>query len=105
MASFTAEQRTKEIGIRKVLGASISNIFAMVSKEFLILLFIANGIAWPAAYYLMDRMLNNYAYRTNIAFWIFIVSGGIAILVALLSVGIKILKAALSNPVDSLRYE
>lgn len=105
MASFTAEQRTKEIGIRKVLGASIPNVFAMVSKEFLILLFIANGIAWPAAYYLMDRMLNNYAYRTNIALWIFIVSGIAVILIALLSVGIKILKAALSNPVNSLRYE
>jgi hypothetical protein len=105
MASFTAEQRTKEIGIRKVLGASITNILMMISKDFLWLLLVSNLIAWPIAYFLMANLLNNYAYRTSIAAWIFIASGVTAILVALLTVGIKIVRAAYANPVDSLRYE
>jgi putative ABC transport system permease protein len=105
MASFTAEQRTKEIGIRKVLGASIANILMMISKNFLMLLLVSNVIAWPIAYFLMERLLNNYAYRTGIAAWIFIVSAVTAICVALLTVGIKIVRAAYANPVDSLRYE
>ena len=105
MASFTAEQRTKEIGIRKVLGASMTNIIALISKDFLVLLFVSNVIAWPLAYYFMDKLLNNYAYRTSITAWVFIVSGMMAILVALLAICIKIVKAAHANPVDSLRYE
>jgi putative ABC transport system permease protein len=105
MASFTAEQRTKEIGIRKILGASIANIMMMISKDFLMLLFVSNVIAWPVAYFLMVRLLNNYAYRTSIAVWIFIASGMAAIFVALLTVCIKIVRAAYANPVDSLRYE
>jgi putative ABC transport system permease protein len=105
MASFTAEQRTKEIGIRKVLGASITNIMMMISKDFLILLFVSNVIAWPLAYFLMERLLNNYAYRRSIAVWIFIASGMAAIFLALLTVCIKIVRAAYANPVDSLRYE
>jgi ABC-type antimicrobial peptide transport system permease subunit len=105
MASFTAEQRKKEIGIRKILGASINNIVTLISKDFLILLFISNLIAWPVAYYVMSNLLKAYAYRTSIAVWIFVVSGITAILIALLTVIIKIIKAAYSNPVDSLRYE
>jgi putative ABC transport system permease protein len=105
MASFTAEQRTKEIGIRKVLGASITNILVMISKNFLMLLLVSNLVAWPIAYFLMERLLNNYAYRTSIGAWIFIVSGVAAIFVALLTVCIKIVRAAYANPVDSLRYE
>ncbi len=105
MASFTAEQRTKEIGIRKVLGASIANILMMISKNFLVLLLVSNLVAWPIAYLLMERLLNNYAYRTSIAPWIFIVSGLTAIFIALLTVCIKIVRAAHANPVDSLRYE
>jgi len=105
MASFTAEQRTKEIGIRKVLGASTPNIIILISKDFLVLLFVSNVIAWPIAYYLMDKLLNNYAYRTSIAAWVFIASGMMAVCIALLTVCIKIVKVAHSNPVDSLRYE
>jgi len=105
MASFTAEQRTKEIGIRKVLGASIGNITLLISKDFIMLLVIANIIAWPIAYFVMHRMLNSYAYRTSIAAWIFLAAGVAAILLALLTVGIKILRAAAANPASSLRYE
>jgi predicted permease len=105
MASFTAEQRTKEIGIRKVLGASVANIMVLISKDFLLLLAVSNLIAWPVAYYLMDRMLNNYAYRTGIALWVFIASGAAVVVIALLTVCLKIARAALADPVDSLRYE
>jgi len=105
MASFTAEQRRKEIGLRKILGASIRNIIALISKDFLLLLLFANIIAWPIAYIIMDNMLKSYAYRTGIALWIFIVSGAAVVCIALVTVCVKILKAAYSNPVDSLRYE
>jgi len=105
MASFTAEQRTKEIGIRKVLGASIADIIILISRDFLILLCASNVIAWPIAYYLMDKLLNNYAYRTSLAAWVFIVSGMMAVFIALLTVCVKIVRVAHSNPADSLRYE
>lgn len=105
MASFISEQRTKEIGIRKVLGASIANIIMKISKDFVLLLAVSNIIAWPIAYFVMDRMLSNYAYRTNISVWILLISGMIATSIALLTVCVKIIKAALANPVDSLRYE
>ena len=105
MASFTAEQRTKEIGIRKVMGASFANIVSLISKDFLMLLGAAVVIAWPAAYFLMARLLKNYAYRTGLTLWIFIASGAAALLVAFLAVSLKIFSAAHANPVDSLRYE
>jgi len=105
MASFTAEQRTKEIGIRKVLGASIPSITLLISKDFILMLVISNVIAWPLAYFVMQRMLNSYAYRTSIALWIFFTAGMAAIFVALLTVGVKIIRAATANPIDSLRYE
>ena len=105
MASFTAEQRTKEIGIRKVLGASVSRIFALISRDFLILLAVSNLIAWPAAYLLMDRLLSNYAYRTGIALWVFAAAGIATVVIALLTVCLKIARAARADPVESLRYE
>ena len=105
MASFISEQRTKEIGIRKVLGASIPDIIMKISKDFVTLLVVSNVIAWPIAYFVMARMLDNYAYRTNIPVWVFLASGMLAILIAMLTVCVKIIKAALANPVDSLRYE
>ncbi len=105
LASFTAEQRTKEIGIRKVLGASISSIVMMISKEFIILIALANIIAWPAAYYGMDKLLSYYAYRTGISIWVFFAAAGLALVTAFITVGLQTLKAARSNPVDSIRYE
>jgi len=105
MAAYMIEQRTKEIGVRKVLGASVSNIVALVSKEFVILLALANGIAWPLAYLLMNKTLNNYAYRTNITFWIFLLAGVLASAIALLTVSFHAFKAARTEPVNALRYE
>ncbi|MDH4196375.1 MAG: ABC transporter permease, partial [Candidatus Aminicenantes bacterium] len=105
MASFSAEQRTREIGIRKVLGASVTKIIALISKDFVVLLAVSNLIAWPAAYYLMDRLLKSYAYRTGLAAWIFVAAGAGAALIALATVCFRIVRAAHANPVDSLRYE
>jgi len=105
LAAFTAEQRTKEIGVRKVLGASTGGIISLLSREFVILVTIANAIAWPAGYFLTNRLLRNYAYRTDVPFWIFLGAGILAYLVALLTVSYQALKAARTDPVDSLRYE
>jgi putative ABC transport system permease protein len=105
LVSYSAERRTKEIGIRKVLGAQISNITWMVSKEFLHLVVVANIIAWPIAYYFMNKWLHNFAYRVNIGLEIFFASGMIALVIALLTVSYRSIKAATANPVDSLRYE
>jgi putative ABC transport system permease protein len=105
LAIFTSEQRTKEIGIRKVLGASELNIFGMLSRDFLELVGIALVIASPPAWLLMDNWLREYAYRTNIAWWIFAVAGLAALLVALLTVSFQAIRAALANPVNSLRSE
>jgi ABC-type antimicrobial peptide transport system permease subunit len=105
LAAFTAEQRTKEIGIRKVLGASISGIVSLISKEFVILLTVANVIAWPVAFFLAKRMLNNYAYRTNITLWIFLLAGLLAYTIALLTVSFQAFKAARTDPARALRYE
>jgi putative ABC transport system permease protein len=105
LALFTAQQRTKEIGIRKVLGASIGGIFLLLSREFALLVLIANLFAWPLSYLLMRRWLQNFAYRISIQPWIFLLSAATAFLIALLIISVQILKAALSDPVNSLRYE
>ena len=105
LASFTAEQRTKEIGIRKVLGASASNIIFLLSKEFTKWILIANLIAWPVAFYTMGKWLQNFAYRIHIGLGVFILSGVIAMLIAILTVIYQAVKAANSNPVEALKYE
>jgi len=105
LASFLAEQRTKEMGIRKVLGASVSGLILLISKDFTKWVLVANLIAWPVAYFFMNTWLQNFAYRTNLALWIFALSGVIALVVALLTVSYQAIKAAVANPVQSLRYE
>jgi putative ABC transport system permease protein len=105
MASFMAEQRTKEIGIRKVLGASIPGIVFLVAKEFLLLVIVSNLIAWPVAYFTMSRWLQGFAYRTGINPLIFILSAVLALSIALITVSYQAIRVALSNPADALRYE
>lgn len=105
LASFTAERRTKEIGIRKALGASIPGVIYLLSKEFTKWVLIANVIAWPIAYYFMNDWLKDFAYRINIPLWAFILSGVLAFVIALITVSTNAIKAAKANPVDSLRYE
>ncbi|MBU8892180.1 MAG: ABC transporter permease [Bacteroidales bacterium] len=105
LASYMAIQRTKEVGIRKAMGASVSNIILLLSYDFTKWVVFANIIAWPLAYLLMNNWLKNFAYRTNIGIWIFIVSGGLSILIALVTIIFMAYKAASRNPVNSLRYE
>jgi putative ABC transport system permease protein len=105
LASFTAENRTKEIGIRKALGASISGIILMLLRDFTKWVIVANIIAWLLAYYAMDRWLQNFAYRTNIDLGAFVLAGVLALIIALLTVGYQAIKAARANPIHSLRYE
>ncbi|GAB2577705.1 ABC transporter permease [Spirosoma areae] len=105
LASFTAEQRTKEIGVRKVLGASVLNVWGLLSKDFVFLVLIAFGLATPLAYYFLSGWLQNYEYRTEISWWIFAVTGLGALLITLLTVSYQSIKAALMNPVKSLRSE
>jgi len=105
LAAFTAEQRTKEIGIRKVLGASISRIIVLLAKEFTKWVVIANIVAWPLGYLMMNKLLQGYAYRVNIGWWIFAFSGGLAFLISLLTVSFQAIKAARANPVEALKYE
>ena len=105
LAAYTAQQRTKEVGIRKVLGASASRIVLMLSCEFIKWVMIANIIAWPVAYFVMSRWLQNFAYRTSIGFWIFVLSAFLSLVLAVLTVSFQAFKAGTVNPVDSLRYE
>ena len=105
LASFTAEQRTKEIGVRKVLGASVGSVVVLLSKDFLKLIALAFVVAAPLAYFAMDRWLNDFAYRIEISWPIFLMAGLAALGIALLTVSYQAVRAALANPVESLRYE
>ncbi|MCI0695559.1 ABC transporter permease [candidate division KSB1 bacterium] len=105
LATLTAAKRIKEIGIRKVLGASVAGLAGLLSKDFVKLVLLANLVAWPIAWYAMNKWLQNFAYRTDINWWVFALAGGLAMLIALLTVSTQAIKAALANPVDSLRYE
>ncbi|HEV8272103.1 MAG TPA: FtsX-like permease family protein, partial [Chitinophagaceae bacterium] len=105
LASFIAEKRTKEIGIRKVLGATVHNLWQMLSKDFVVLVIIACLIATPLAYYFLSQWLQKYEYRTEISWWIFAVAIGGALFITLLTVSFQAIKAAIANPVKSLRTE
>jgi ABC-type antimicrobial peptide transport system permease subunit len=102
---FTAEQRTREFGIRKVLGASTGSLFNLLSKEFLLLVFVAMIIASPIAWLAMNNWLQDYAYRVNISWRVFVIAGVLAILIALITVSFQVIKTAAINPVKSLRME
>jgi len=105
LASFMAEQRTKEIGIRKVLGATVSGITVLLSKEFTKWVLAANVIAWPVAYFAMSKWLKGFAYRADISLLTFILAGALALFIAMLTVGYQAIKAAVADPIDALRYE
>jgi ABC-type antimicrobial peptide transport system permease subunit len=105
LAIFTAEQRTKEFGIRKVLGASPVILFSLLSKEFLLLVFIAMIIACPIAWMVMNKWLQDYEYRVDVTWSMFVIAGLLAILIALVTVSFQAIKAAIATPVKSLRTE
>jgi len=105
LAIFTAEQRTKEIGIRKVLGASVPSVLMLLSREFIKWVFVANLIAWPVGYYIMHRWLQSFAYKTHVGWLEIALAAALSLGVALLTVSYQAVKAAMANPADSLRYE
>jgi putative ABC transport system permease protein len=105
LATFAAQQRIKEIGIRKVLGASVASVVTLLSKDFLKLVCIAFIVASPIAWYAVHRWLQDFAYRIDVKWWVFPLAGIIAILIALLTISFQAIKAAMSNPVKSLRTE
>jgi ABC-type antimicrobial peptide transport system permease subunit len=105
IASFVADKRTIVIGIRKILGATVYNLWSMLSADFLLLIVISCGIAIPLSYYFLDKWLQQYEYRTTIAWWVFAVAAAGALMLTLLTVSFQAIKAAVSNPVKSLRNE
>jgi putative ABC transport system permease protein len=105
LITYAAEQRVKEIGIRKVLGASVANVAGMLSKDFLLMVLISSAVALPLAWWGMHKWLQDFAYRVSIGWWVFAFAGILALLIALVTVGFQAIKAALANPVKSLRTE
>ena len=105
LASFISQQRTKEIGIRKVLGASTTTIVGLLTGKFTRWVLLANLIAWPVAYFVMKSWLQDFAYRMSIGIGVFLMSGGLAFVIAMLTVSYQSVKAALNRPIDSIRYE
>jgi putative ABC transport system permease protein len=105
LATYTAEVKTKEIGIRKVLGATIMDLTSLLTKDFILLVLAAFIIASPITWIAMHKWLENYEYRVNVSWWIFFVTGLIAVIIALLAVSFQSIKAAIANPVKSLRTE
>jgi putative ABC transport system permease protein len=105
LASFTAEQRTKEIGVRKVLGSSVREIVLLLTRELSIWVVLANLIAWPLAYFAVKTWLKNFAYRIEVGIIVFLLTGLATLTIAILSVAYQSIRAARANPVDSLRYE
>jgi putative ABC transport system permease protein len=105
LAAFVAEQRTKEIGVRKVLGAPLSHIMWLLTGQFVKWVIVANLIAWPVGYFIMNRWLEGFAFRASLSIWIFLTSGLAALTIAALTVSSQVIKAALANPADSLKYE
>jgi len=105
LATFAAQQRIKEIGIRKVLGASVSNLIGLLSKDFLMLVIIALVAAIPIAWFAMNRWLRDFAYRINIHWWVFMIAAIITVLIAWITISTQAFKAAIANPVKSLRTE
>jgi putative ABC transport system permease protein len=105
LAMFTAQQRIKEIGVRKVLGASVSGIVSMLSKDFLKLVFIAILVASPLAWWAMHSWLQDFAYKISIGWWIFLLAGAVALGIAMLTISFQAIRAAIASPVKSLRTE
>ena len=105
LATFAAQQRVKEIGIRKVLGASVPSVVQLLSKDFIKLVIIAFVVAAPVAWYFMNKWLEDFAYRTDRKWWVFPLAGIIAVLIALFTISFQAIKAAIANPVKSLRTE
>jgi ABC-type antimicrobial peptide transport system permease subunit len=105
LSVYTAERRIKEIGIRKVLGASVAGITGLLSKDFIVLVLIASLVAFPVAWLAMHKWLQGYAYRIDISWWVFAIAGISALLIALITISFQSVKAALMNPVKNLRTE
>lgn len=105
LASFVAEQRTKEIGIRKVVGAGVGSLLVLLCRNFIWLIVIANLLSWPVAFLIMRQWLQNFPYAVGLGWEVFVLTAFLALIIALGTVGYQALKAALANPVDSLRYE
>jgi len=105
MVAYSAEKRTKEIGIRKTLGSSVTQIVALLSKELLVLVLLANVLAWPIAYFSIARWLNEFPYRMDISVFTFLLSTLLALVISLLTISIQSVKAANVNPAESLHYE